>query len=169
MNLFAVMMGKTSSDDIASTSYNCAPTEHQPLLWRLRKLCSNQLHCAVPKSSFSQSVFLICPCIQLHQYACNVLQIWFFGFWILSQYLRTRSLVYCNLTFGSISSWITQLSNSYPHVGFKIFEHVFARGYEVLLRWTCLDSSLEGAYFTNRFRYLVGFNESKLEVIYWLE
>jgi hypothetical protein len=76
--LLAAFNGKNASDDIASTSYNWAPTEHQQFLWRLRKLYSNELHCAAPKSSFTRSVFAICPCIQLHKYAWNVLQIWIF-------------------------------------------------------------------------------------------
>jgi hypothetical protein len=78
MRLSAAVKGKNASDDIASASYNWAPTEHQQFLRRLRTLYSNELHCAAPKSSFTRSVFAICPCIQLHKYACNVLQIWFF-------------------------------------------------------------------------------------------
>jgi hypothetical protein len=78
MRLSAAFKGKHASDDIASASYNWAPTEHQQFLWRLRTLYSNVLHCAVPKSSFTRSVCAICPCIQLHKSACNVLQIRFF-------------------------------------------------------------------------------------------
>jgi len=79
MNLPAAFIGKNASDDIASDSYNWAPPHGQQFLWRLRTLHSNELHCAVPKTSFTRSVFAICPCIQLHKYAYNVLQIWFFG------------------------------------------------------------------------------------------
>jgi len=79
MNLLAGLIGSNASDNIASTSYNWAPTERQQFLWRLRMLHSNELHCAIPKSSSTQSVFAICLCIQLHNYACNVLQIWFFA------------------------------------------------------------------------------------------
>jgi len=38
-------------------------------------LYSNELYCAVPKVSFIQLVISVCPCIQLYQYASNVLQI----------------------------------------------------------------------------------------------
>jgi len=48
-----------------------------------------------------------------------------------SQYLRTRSLRYYNVTFGSLSSRITQHSICYHHVGFTIFEHLFAGGYDL--------------------------------------
>jgi len=84
ISLSAAFNGKNASDDIASASYNWAPTEHQQFLWRLRMLYSNVLHCAAPKSSFTRSVFAICPCIQLHKYACNVLQIWFYCLWLYS-------------------------------------------------------------------------------------
>jgi len=75
MNLSAAFIGKNASDDIASASYNRVPTVCQQCLWRLRMLHSNELHCVVPKSSFTRSVLAICPCIQLHKYACNVLLI----------------------------------------------------------------------------------------------
>jgi len=78
MNSLAAFNGKNVSDDIASASYNWAPTQRQQCWWMLRSLHSNVLHCAVPKSSFTRSVFVIYHCIQLHIYACNVLQIWFF-------------------------------------------------------------------------------------------
>ena len=78
ISLLAACNGKNASDDIASACYNWVPTEHQQFLSRLRTLYSNVLHCAVLKSSFTRSVFAICPCIQLHKYACNVLQIRFF-------------------------------------------------------------------------------------------
>ena len=38
-------------------------------------------------------------------------------------------MLYCIVTFSSLSSWITQRSNSYRHVGFKIVEHLIARGF----------------------------------------
>ena len=38
---------------------------------------------------------------------------------------------YCIVTFGSLSSWINQLSNSHRQVGFKIVEHLIARGYDI--------------------------------------
>jgi len=46
---------------------------------RLRTLHSNKLHYAVPKWIFTRSVVAICPCIQPHKYACNVLLIWLFS------------------------------------------------------------------------------------------
>ena len=64
-----------SSDDIAFASYNGAPTQRQQFWWMVRTLHSNELHRAVPKSSFTWSVYAIYPCIELHKYVCNVLQI----------------------------------------------------------------------------------------------
>jgi hypothetical protein len=57
-----------------------------------------------------------------------------------SQYLRTRSLVYYNVTLSSLSSQITQHSNYYHHVGFIIFGHLFARGYDHFQKEMCLYS-----------------------------
>jgi len=48
-------------DDIVSASNNWAPMECQQFLWRLSKLHSNEVHCAVPKLCFTRSVFAICP------------------------------------------------------------------------------------------------------------
>ena len=81
-NLSAAYIGKTASDNIIYAPYNSAPTDRQHFLWRLRMLHSNELHCTVPNWSFTQSVFSICPCLQLYKYACNVSQIWFFCFWL---------------------------------------------------------------------------------------
>jgi len=78
IRISAASNGKHSSDDIASASYSWVPTEHQQFLWRVRTLYSNVLDCASRKSSFTRSVFAICPCIQLPKYACNGLQIWFY-------------------------------------------------------------------------------------------
>jgi len=55
-----------------------------------------------------------------------------------SQYLRTRSLLYSNVTFGSLSSRITQHSTFYHQVGFTIFEHLFARGYDLFQKRMCV-------------------------------
>ena len=78
MNPSAAFIAKNSTDDIASASYNWAPAEDQQSLWGLRTLHSNELDCAVPKSSFTRSVFAIWPYIQLHQYACTVYRSVFF-------------------------------------------------------------------------------------------
>jgi len=78
INLSAALMCKHASDDIAWVSYNWAPLQHQQSLLGLSTLHSNELHCIVPKFSLMWSVFSICPCIQLHKYACNVSQIWLF-------------------------------------------------------------------------------------------
>jgi len=86
-----------------------------------------------------------------------------------SQYLRTRSLLYYNVTFGSLSSRITQHSNFYHHVGFTIFEHLFAQGYDLFRKRTCLYSWFERPYFANHLRWVVGFNEYRLEAAYCLE
>ena len=168
ISLSAAFNGKNASDDIASASYNWVPTEHQQFLWRLRTLFSNVLHCAAPKSSFTRSVFAICPCIQLHKYACNVLQIWFYCCSCI-QYLRTRSLLYFNDTFGSLSSRITHHSKFYHHVGFTIFEHLLARGYDLLQKRRCLYSWFERPYFANHLRCVVGFNEYRLKAADCLE
>ena len=74
----AALIGKHASDDMASTSYDWAPTVRQQFSWGLSTLYCNELHCVVTKLSFTRSVFSICPCIQLHKYACNVSQIWSF-------------------------------------------------------------------------------------------
>jgi len=63
----------------------------------------------------------------------------FFGY-SCSQYLRTRGLLYDNITFGSLSSRITQHSHYYYHVAFTIFEHLFARGYDLFQKRPCLYS-----------------------------
>jgi hypothetical protein len=63
MNLSAACVGKNSCDNITSASYNWAPTQRQQFWWMLRTLHSNELHGAVPKSSFTWSIFAICPCI----------------------------------------------------------------------------------------------------------
>jgi hypothetical protein len=57
---------QNGSDDIASASYYSAPTKHQQFMWRRRMLHTNELHCAVPKLSFTRSIFVICHSIQLH-------------------------------------------------------------------------------------------------------
>jgi len=59
MNPSAAPIRKNASDDIASGCYNWAPAQRQQFLWRLRTLHSNELNCAVPKSSFMRSVFAI--------------------------------------------------------------------------------------------------------------
>jgi hypothetical protein len=75
INQSGAFIGKNASDDIVSASYNGVPTLCQQCLWRLRTLNSNKLSFAVSKLSLTWSVFTICPCIQLHTYACNVLLI----------------------------------------------------------------------------------------------
>ena len=79
INLSAVFMGKNASNHIASASYNWTPTEHHQILWRFSKLHRNELHRNVTELSHTRSVFSICSCIPLQNYACNVSQIWFFG------------------------------------------------------------------------------------------
>jgi hypothetical protein len=49
---------------------------------RLRTGHCNLLHCAVPTSSFTQWLLAICPFIQIHITACNVLQTWLFCLWL---------------------------------------------------------------------------------------
>jgi len=93
MRLSTAFNGINAIDNIASASYNWAPTDYQQFLRRLTMLYSNVLHCAVPKSSFTWSVFAICPCIQLHKYACNVLQIWFFFFQPYSVFKNPQSAI----------------------------------------------------------------------------
>jgi len=86
-----------------------------------------------------------------------------------SQYLRTRSLLYYNVTFGILSSRITQDSNFHHHVRFTIFEHLFARGYDLFQKRTSLSSWFDRPYFLNHLRCVVGFNEYWLEAAYCLE
>ena len=169
MNPSAALIGKNARDDITSSSNNLAPTERQQFLWRLRTLHSNEPHCAVPKSSFTWSVFAIRPCNQLHKYPSNELGNWLFYLYQSSGYVRTRSLLCCIVTIVSLSSQITQLSNSYRHVRFTIFEHRIARGYDLFQKYTCLYSWFEGPYFTNHLWSLVGINEFRLEAAYCLE
>jgi len=85
------------------------------------------------------------------------------------QYLRTRSLLYYNDTFGSLSSRNTQHSKFFHHVGFSIFEHPFARGYDLFQKWTFLYSWFERPYFANHLRCVVGFNECTLKAADCLE
>jgi len=62
INLSAAFVGKNSSDDIASASYNWVPTEHEQFLWSRSTLHRNELCRTVLKLSFMRSVFAICPC-----------------------------------------------------------------------------------------------------------
>jgi len=169
MNLSTVFIDKNASDDNISASYNWAPMLRQQFWWKLRTLHSDELQCAFHKSSFRRSVFAICPCLQLYKYGCNVLQIWFFYLELLSQYLRTRSLQDCKVTFGSVLIRITKLSNSYRHIRFEIFQHLSARGDDLFQKRLCLSSWFGQPYFTNHLRYFVGFNECSLEAANCLE
>jgi len=137
INLLAAFTGK-NADDIASSSYDWAHTERQRFLWGLCKLHCNQLPCTVTESSPTCSVCSNFSIIHLHKYACNVSQILFFGLKLWSQYLRTHCLLECIVTFGLLSSGITQLSNSYRHVGSTIFEHLIAGGYDLFQQWRCM-------------------------------
>lgn len=116
----ASLTGKNGADDIAAASYNWVSTKHQQCSWGLSRLHSNNLHSIVTELSLTQSVLSICPWIQLHIYACNVSQIWFFCLSLYSHCWRIRSLLGRIFTFVSLSSWITKLSNSCHPVGFKI-------------------------------------------------
>jgi len=86
-----------------------------------------------------------------------------------SRYLRTRSLLYYNVTIVSLSNRITWHSNFYHHVGFTMFEHLLARGYYLVQKRTRLYLWFERPYFANHLWCVVGFNESKLEAAYCLE
>jgi len=63
INLSAAFTDKNATDDIASASYNWAPTKHHQLLWGLSKIHSNELHRIVTELSLTRSLFSICPCI----------------------------------------------------------------------------------------------------------
>jgi len=78
INLWAICMCKHASDNIAYVSCNWVRMESQQFLWRFNMLHGNELHCIVPKLNVTRSVFSICPCIQLHKYACNIWQIWLY-------------------------------------------------------------------------------------------
>jgi hypothetical protein len=86
----------------------------------------------------------------------------FFAFSCI-QYLSTRSLLYYDVTFSSLSSRITQHSKFYHQVELTIFEYLFARGYNLCQKWMCLYSWFERHYFANYLRSVVGFNEWRLE------
>jgi hypothetical protein len=89
--------------------------------------------------------------------------------WSCSEYLRIRSLRYYNITFGSLSSQITQHSKFYHHVRVTIFKHLFAWGYDVFQKWMCLYSCCERPYCANHLRCVVGFNQCRLNGAYCLE
>jgi hypothetical protein len=78
-------------------------------------------------------------------------------------------LLHCIITFGSLSSWITHLSNSYRQVRFTICEHLIALGYDPFRKCTSLYSWFDRPYIANHLRSLVGFNECKLEAACCLE
>jgi len=155
INLLGVINGKTSSDNVVSASYNWVPMDRQQFLWGLSLLHNNELHCVVSKLSFMRSVYSICPCIQLHQYASNVSQIWLI--WL-----------HYNVSFGSLSTGTTQLSNSYCHVRFEIIKYLIAKGYNVFWKWTCHYSWCQWLYVSNHLWCLVGFNQCRLKTFYWL-
>jgi len=169
INLSAAFKGKNARNNIASASYNSVPMERQHFLWGLNRLHSNDLHCIVSELSLKLSVFSICPCIQLHKYACNVSQIWPVFACSSSQYIRTCILLYNNVTFSSLSSRIAQLPNSYRDVGFKMLRYLIARGYDLFQKWMCLYSGFEPPHCANHLRCLVGFNEYMLGTSYCLE
>jgi len=56
-----------------------------------------------------------------------------------------------------------------PPCGFKIFEHLIARGYDLFQKWMCLYPCWEWPYFTDHLQCLGGLNEYRLEVANWLE
>jgi len=169
INLSAACMGKYASDDITSASYNSVPMECQQFLLGLTKLHSKELHCVVPELSFTQSVIAICCSIQLRKYACNVSQIWLLFACSSREYITIHILLYYNVTFGSLSSRITQQSNSYRNIGFKITKYLIAWGYHLFQGSMCLYSWFEWPYFTNHPRCLVGITECWLEAAYCME
>jgi len=130
----------------------------------------NEVPCIVPKSSFQQSVFSTCPRIQFHHYACNVslvLRVSCLG--LQSQYLGASVLLNNNVTFHSLSTGSTPLSNSYHHVGLPIFKYLITSGYDVFQKWLYPYSWFEWPYFTNHIWCLVGLYECRLEAFYCSE
>jgi len=71
MNLSAAFIGKNASDDMVSASYNSAPMVRQD---SERNTVTNCIM-AFLNGVLRGSVVAICPGIQLHKYACNVLLI----------------------------------------------------------------------------------------------
>jgi len=165
MNLLAAFIGKNASDDNASGSYNWVPAVCQGcfrytainclVLFLNRVLCGQSLQ-FVRVINFTNihtmpywSYYFPCSC--------------------RSQYLRTSSLLYFIVHFGSLSTGITQLPNLYRHVGDIIFDHLIARDYNLFQKWTCLYSRFERQYFANHLRRMVGFNEYRVEAAYCFE
>jgi hypothetical protein len=143
MNISPALIGNSAGDDIASGSYNWAPTQRPQFCWILRMLYSNVLHFAVPKSSFTWSVFRILPLYTTLQIWVQCLTDPIFLLLLVESVFKTHSLFYSIITFRIPSRRITQHPNSYCQVTFKIFEHLFAWYYDLFLKWKCLYSWFE--------------------------
>ena len=78
IHLLAALISKNATDDNASAFYNWVPMDYLLFGCSLSKVHSIEVYYPVPMLSFTQSILSICPCIELHKYACNVWQIWFF-------------------------------------------------------------------------------------------
>jgi len=93
----------------------------------------------------------------------------FFQLLLYSQYLRICILFYHKISFGSLWTCNTQLSNFYHDVWFKIFKYLSATGYDICQKWMCLYLWFEQPYCTNHLRCLVGFHKCRLETICCVE
>jgi len=85
----------------------------------------------------------------------------FFCFYLYCQCLRTPIVLNYNVSFGSPSSRITQLSKSYPDVRFNSVPYLIAKGYDPVYKWMGLCSWFERSYMANHVWCLVGVNECK--------
>jgi len=86
-----------------------------------------------------------------------------------SQYLNTSVLLNNNVTFDSLSTWMSESPSSYNHVGFPIYKYLVARGYNIFQKSMRYYSWFDWPYFTTHIRHLVGFNEYGLEASNCLE
>jgi len=133
-------------------------------------ICSNEMPCIVLKLSYYHSVLSIWPCIQLHNSACNVLQIWLLPCLQLQcQYLRTSVLLNNTVPFDSLSTGITQHSNSNHHVSFCIFEQLIARDNNIFQKWRSHYWWFEEPYFASHIWWLGGIYKYVLDAFYCLE
>jgi len=69
----------------------------------------------------------------------------------------------------SLPSRKTQHPNFYRHFRYEIFENLIAPGYDYFQKCTCLYSRFERPYIANHLRWLVGFNERRVEAAYSLK
>jgi hypothetical protein len=87
----------------------------------------------------------------------------------MSYYLSTSNQLNNTVNFDSLSTGITQLSNSYNHVGFPMYKYLVTGAYDIFKQRTLLESRFERRFLSNHIRFVVGFNECELEPSYCME